>query len=58
MKLIDFLSIENKQLLFGYEHYKNYFMQTYDVNIDEEINFKMADKLIRKLIRDKQKQLN
>lgn len=58
IKLIDFLSIENKKLLYGYEAYKKYFLKTYDVDIDEEINFKMADKLIRKVIRDKQKQLN
>lgn len=58
VKMIDFLSIENKKKIYGYEDYKKYFLLTYDINIDENINFKMAEKIILKTIRDKKNKLN
>ena len=53
IKLIDFFLIEDKTILLNYRNYKNYFMEYFKIDIDEELNVKTAIKLIKKLIRNK-----
>ena len=53
IKLIDFFSIEDKTILLDYREYKYFFMEEFNVDIDEELNVKTAIKLIKKLIKNK-----
>ena len=53
IKLIDFFLIEDKTILLNYRNYKNYFMEYFKIDIDEQLNVKTAIKLIKKLIRKK-----
>jgi hypothetical protein len=55
IKLIDFFSIEDKTILLDYREYKYFFMEEFNVDIDEELNVKTAIKLIKKLIKNKTK---
>lgn len=50
IKLIDFFLIEDKTILLNYRNYKNYFMEYFKIDIDEQLNVKTAIKLIKKLI--------
>ena len=53
IKLIDFFSIEDKTILLDYREYKYFFMEEFNIDIDEELNVKTAIKLIKKLIKNK-----
>jgi uncharacterized protein Usg len=53
IKLIDFFLIKDKTILLNYINYKNYFMEYFKIDIDEDLNVKTAIKLIKKLIKNK-----
>ena len=53
IKPIDFFSIQDKTILLDYKTYKKFFMEEFNIDIDEELNVKTAIKLIKKLIKNK-----
>jgi len=53
IKPIDFFSIQDKTILLDYKTYKKFFMEEFNIDIDEELNVKNAIKLIKKLIKNK-----